>query len=112
VSLLREVVPKQTKHTSPPSILSSICEEEEEGGLTKRRKVVGPYTVGDVNYAIDAAVHPLFRLSPAFRLLDGLLHAMNERSPRSLKKFLKYHGPALLGGVAKRCRLHREGEEA
>jgi hypothetical protein len=68
--------------------------------------------VSDVNYIIDAAVHPLFRLSPAFRLLDGLLHAMNERSPRSLKKFLKYHGPALLGEVAKRCRLRREGEEA
>jgi hypothetical protein len=112
VSLLREVVPKQTKHTSPPSILPSICGEEEEGGLTKRRKVVGPYTVGDVNYAIDAAVHPLFRLSPAFRLLDGLLHALNERSPRSAAKFLRHHGAALLRVAAGPRRSRRVGRGA
>ena len=52
-------------------------------------------------------VHPWVRQYPFLRLLDGLLHALNEADPRgSLEKFLRYHGPALLEELA---RWLREG---
>lgn len=47
---------------------------------------------GEVNRLIDAALHPLFRKSKSFIILDGVAHAVNEQNPKeSAVKFIKYN---------------------
>jgi len=53
--------------------------------------------MGEKNKIIDSAVHPLSKIHPAFTLVDGLLHALNEQDPKtSLRKFVKYSLPELI----------------
>ena len=67
---------------------------------TKKRNI--PYSVGEVNQIIDSLLHPWFRDYPWLRLVDGLLHALNEQDPpRSLEKFIRYHAPELLEELAR-----------
>lgn len=49
-------------------------------------------TKGNVNKLIDLAIHPLFRKSKAFVIVDGVAHALNERNPKeSAIKFVRYN---------------------
>lgn len=40
-----------------------------------------PYSRGDINYIIDAVVHPFIDKYPWMRFVDGVLHALNEQNP-------------------------------
>jgi len=51
-----------------------------------------PLTKGQLNKIIDTLVHPYFKESPFFVILDGMLHAMVEQDPEeSFKKFIRYN---------------------
>jgi hypothetical protein len=59
-----------------------------------RKKKRSSYTVGEINKLIDVLIHPLAEKDKSFILLDGVLHAFNERDPpQSLLKFIKYNLP-------------------
>lgn len=48
-------------------------------------------TKGEVNKLIDAVVHPLFRKSKAFIIVDGVAHTIVEQNTKvSIRKFIKY----------------------
>ena len=65
----------------------------------RRRK---PYSRGELNNLIDSLIHPLYRKSDGFRLVDGLLHALAEGNPSlSLKKFFKYNSDAIIKKIFK-----------
>jgi len=59
------------------------------------------YTKSEINKLIDALVHPWYKTYPWMRLIDGLLHALNEQSPESVEKFIRYNLPELLEEAAK-----------
>jgi hypothetical protein len=62
----------------------------------------GVYSKSDVNKIIDSLLHPLINEYPFLRLVDGLLHAINENNPKeSLEKFVRYHGYELIEEIAK-----------
>ena len=62
----------------------------------KTRRVMSPYTRGDLNKVIDIICHPLFKTSESFRLVDGFLHGLIEQNPQAtVRKFVKYNLPAL-----------------
>lgn len=65
-----------------------------KGGRKRRGRKV---TKGEVNRLIDAILHRRFSENVGFILLDGLLHAVVERSPEeSVRKFVRYNVPALV----------------
>jgi hypothetical protein len=54
-------------------------------------------TEGELNRIIDSLLHPLFRKSKVFVIIDGLAHAIVERNPKkSAKKFIRYNLKELL----------------
>lgn len=56
-----------------------------------------PYSAGQMNKAIDALVHPYYKKNQWIRVVDGALHALNEKNARvSAKKFLKYNMPEIV----------------
>jgi len=58
---------------------------------------------GRLNRFIDELVHPMFKVDPAFVLIDGFLHALVEQNPEeSTRKFLVYNLPRLVEQLAKR----------
>jgi hypothetical protein len=73
----------------------------------RKRKRTGkrkrsPYTVGEINRLIDVLIHPLAEKDTSFILLDGILHALNERNPpQSLRKFIKYNLPEIVKRIEK-----------
>lgn len=68
--------------------------QHERPTKRKRRPI---YSKADKNAIIDSTMHPLSEVHPLFILVDGLLHAANERNPsESLRKFVKYNLPELL----------------
>jgi hypothetical protein len=68
-----------------------------KGGKRKGSKV----TKGELNRLIDALLHRHFSENVGFILLDGLLHAVVERSPEeSALKFIRYNFPALIRHTA------------
>jgi hypothetical protein len=54
------------------------------------------YTKSEINEIIDGVVHPWYETYPWMRFVDGLLHALNEQSPESVEKFIRYNLPDLL----------------
>lgn len=67
-----------------------------------RRKRGSPYTVGEINKLIDVLIHPLAERGKSFILVDGVLHALNERNPpQSLRKFIKYNLPEIVKRIEK-----------
>jgi len=51
-----------------------------------------PLTKGQLNKIVDTLVHPHFKDSPFFIVLDTMLHALIEQNPEvSFKKFVKYN---------------------
>jgi hypothetical protein len=74
-----------------------------EGSSPKKKTKRKPNNLiskGQVNYAIDSLIHPLYEKSKGFVLLDTLLHCVNERNLRvSAKKFLRYSMPQLLKAI-------------
>jgi len=49
-------------------------------------------TKGEINRVIDSVIHPLFRKSKAFIIVDGIAHAINEKNPvESTIKFARYN---------------------
>lgn len=72
---------------------------------SRKRKRKTLYTVGEVNRLIDTLVHPLAEKDQGFILLDGFLHALNERNPPlSLRKFMKYNLPEIVKRMEKASR--------
>jgi len=59
------------------------------------------YTKSEINEIIDGVVHPWYETYPWMRFVDGLLHALNEQSPESVEKFIRYNLPDLLEEAAK-----------
>ena len=54
---------------------------------------------GEINRLIDSIVHPLFRKSKVFVLVDGIAHGIIEQNPKeSTKKFIRYNLKHLIGG--------------
>ena len=55
------------------------------------------YTKDQLNYLIDAMIHPLHKMSEDFVLVDGILHGLIEQNPhQSVRKFLKYNLQAIM----------------
>lgn len=61
-----------------------------------KRERLGPFTVGELNRCIDAAIHPLAKKSPWLWALDTALHACVERNPtQTAVKFLRFTFPKI-----------------
>jgi hypothetical protein len=73
-----------------------------KGKACPKKAQFSPYSQGELNYIIDCLIHPFFKESEGFRLLDGLLHGLVERNPTmSLEKFVRYNLSPLMGKNAK-----------
>ena len=72
--------------------------QTRSAGRNRTKKKTRPlYSTGEKNKVIDSGVHPLIRVHPVFRLVDVLLHVLNEQNPgESLRKFIKYSLPELI----------------
>jgi hypothetical protein len=70
--------------------------------LKKRaRSLSRPYTTGELNKTVDALLHPLADLDPAFLVLDGVIHGIIEQNPpESILKFIHHNLPRLLSEYA------------
>jgi hypothetical protein len=68
-----------------------------------------PYTKAEVNKILDAVIHPWMKDYPWLNLVDGLLHTLNERNPKSsLRKFLRYNLKPLIDGLQQELRREIE----
>ncbi len=68
-----------------------------------------PYSQAEINKILDAIMHPLTRDYPWLNIVDGLLHALNEKNPKSsLRKFLRYNLKSLIDSL--QMELMREVE--
>jgi len=60
----------------------------------RRRRGSSTYLL---NKLIDSLIHPLYKRSAGWILVDGALHALVERDPpSSARKFVKYSLPLLI----------------
>jgi len=67
----------------------------------RRRKRSSTYLA---NKLIDAALHPLYKQSAGWILVDGAFHALVERNPKvSMRKFVKYSLPLLMRKRKRAC---------
>jgi hypothetical protein len=56
-----------------------------------------PHTTGELNKTVDALLHPLADLNPAFLVFDGVVHGIIEQNPPdSVVKFIHRNPPRLL----------------
>ena len=63
----------------------------------KKQKKRGLYTEGQINKIIDTVLHPCYESSEWFRVIDGLIHGLNEKDAMvSARKFAKYNLAAIL----------------
>jgi hypothetical protein len=70
-----------------------------------RQKRKGLYSKSEKNAIIDSVVHPWADEHWGFVIVDGVLHALNERDPvESFIKFLKYNAPELLKRILREIR--------
>ena len=70
---------------------------------TRRKSKRKPYSVGEINLAVDAILHPLYRSNEMLRFLDGAVHMVVEGDVRkSVLKFVKYNGPELLRRITEK----------
>lgn len=68
----------------------------------KTKKKPETYTTGDLNKLIDSLCHPLIKTNEGFLLVDGLLHGLVEQNPpKSIRKFVKYSLPKIIGRLKK-----------
>ena len=75
-----------------------MMKKKNKSRCKSRRK---PYTVGEINLAVDALLHPLYRQNEVFRFVDGAVHMVIEKDVRkSVLKFVRYNGPELLRKIA------------
>ncbi len=78
-----------------------MMRKKKKSRCKSRRK---PYTVGEINLAVDALLHPLYRQDEMFRFVDGAVHMVIEKDVRkSILKFVRYNRPGLLKKIAERC---------
>lgn len=64
-----------------------------------------PYSKGELNYIVDAIIHPMYRRSEAFRIVDGFVHGIIEEDPpTSLEKFILYNWREIAKRTAKQKR--------
>jgi hypothetical protein len=92
------LTPKQASDNKavPRLVVSESTSQKKK----RKRKLNSLYSKGQVNYAIDSLIHPLYEKDKGFVLVDALLHCINERNIRmSAKKFLRYNMPELLKAV-------------
>jgi hypothetical protein len=69
---------------------------------TSRKNTPMLYSKSQLNYLIDATIHPLTQKSANFFLVDELLHILVERNPSvTLEKFVRYSLPQILRKIAK-----------
>ena len=65
--------------------------------IKTKKKKGKVYTKGEINRLVDTLVHPLYKKTDVFRVLDGLLHAIvEEDAPTSIRKFFQYNLPDLM----------------
>ena len=79
--------------------------------MTGKRKQIGPYSAGELNKAIDAAIHPLAKKNPWMWALDTLLHGCVEQNPAETAiNFFRYTFPKISKEISKELeRVGREG---
>jgi hypothetical protein len=82
-------------HTSDPNnIMEMIIMNKTK---KKRKKSRKPFTKGELNYVVDAVVHPLYRLNKGFRVLDVTLHGLIEKDlVKTTEKFVQFNLPAII----------------
>jgi len=63
----------------------------------RKRSLSRPYTTGELNRTVDALLHPLAEVDPAFLVVDGILHGIIEQNPpETVLKFIHHSLPKLL----------------
>lgn len=67
-----------------------VARRKRAGNLTRL------YTIGELNKTVDALLHPLAEVDPAFLILDGVVHSIIEQNPpESVMKFIHHNLPKL-----------------
>ena len=88
-------------------LLALVVSQHGRKKRRTRRKDREIYSTSQVNYIIDATIHPLADQHWIFVLADGLLHAANEADGdpvETLLKFVKFNMPELLKRLTKQLR--------
>jgi len=68
-----------------------------------RRKRRSIYSKGEINRLIDSLLHPLFDITPAFSLVDTILHGLIEQNPpETALKFIRYNLPRIIREVSEK----------
>lgn len=63
-------------------------------GKKRTHSLSRAYTTGELNRTVDALLHPLAEVDPAFPGLDGVIHGLIEQNPpESLGKFVHHNLP-------------------
>jgi hypothetical protein len=74
--------------------------------MVKKQKRDSLYSKGQKNFLIDAAVHPLAKITPIAFFFDEALHMLNEQDLRiRAEKFCRYTLPEIIKATSKRRRL-------
>jgi hypothetical protein len=69
---------------------------------SSRKKNKTEYSKGELNRVIDSVLHPLFGRSSAFIILDTAAHGLVEQnSPETIKKFIRYSLPNIIEEILK-----------
>jgi len=64
---------------------------------SKSRKRRSYYSKGKLNRIIDGLIHPLFDRSPAFIIVDVVLHGLIEQNPtETTVKFIRFSLPKII----------------
>ena len=69
-----------------------------------------PYSDGELNKLVDAALHPKAKQDPYYWLLDTVLHGIVEQDPEiTIRKFAKYTLPKIIEQAMRKSkpRKHR-----
>ncbi|OLD05363.1 MAG: hypothetical protein AUJ07_01630 [Crenarchaeota archaeon 13_1_40CM_3_53_5] len=86
-------------------ILAMVIARAERPKKTSRGKSKRVYSKSERNAIIDSIIHPWADEHWSFVIVDGILHAFNEKDPvQSLIKFLRYNAPELLKRILKEIR--------
>ena len=75
-------------------------------GRSKRKRQGIKVTKGDLNRLIDDIFHKRFSENLGFVIVDGLLHAVVERTPdESIRKFVRFNVPVLVREMTRKKRV-------
>jgi hypothetical protein len=69
---------------------------------SRKKKNKRQYSKGEINRLIDSTIHPLFKRSPAFIVVDTVLHGLVEQNPKeTIGKFARYTLPKIIDEILK-----------